>query len=86
MRLCHSSSAMTSSWRARWEPRHRCGPAPNAMWLLAVRSILTSAPPANARGSRVAALIGSCTIDPAAMGQPPTSMSFLTLRAGMVKA
>jgi hypothetical protein len=56
------------------------------MWLLGVRSILTSAPPANARESRVAALIGSCTIEPAAIGQPPTSMSCLTLRAGMVKA
>jgi hypothetical protein len=56
------------------------------MWLLAARSILTSAASGNARGSRVAALIGSCTIDPAAIGQPATSMSFLTLRAGMVKA
>jgi hypothetical protein len=56
------------------------------MWLLGIRSILTSAPPGNARGSRVAALIGSCTIEPAAIGQPPTSMSFLTLRAGIVNA
>jgi len=56
------------------------------MWLLGIRSILTSAPPGNARGSLVAARIGSCTIEPAAIGQPPTSMSFLTLRAGMVNA
>lgn len=30
MSSCHSASATASSWRARWEPRQRCAPAPNA--------------------------------------------------------
>src|SRR5271166_2724925 len=81
MRRWNSRSATRSSMRARWEPRQRCGPPPNARCRFGLRLKSTTSGSANSAGSVLAAPSNGLIRSPLLMGHPPTSTSCIATRA-----
>lgn len=65
---------------ATGDPRHKCGPAPNARCRFGVRSSTQRSASANTSGSRFAAPNDSATISPFGMCCPCSSISCAALR------